>query len=72
MAGDRFGVAVGITEGYAVVGAEWHTGPGGTGCGAAYVFALNGSWTQEAMKAFRHMSVNVMDWHVSTCAYCKR
>ena len=48
MAGDRFGVAVGITEGYAVVGAEWHTGPGGTGCGAAYVFTLNGTWTQEA------------------------
>ncbi|CAK8988587.1 unnamed protein product [Durusdinium trenchii] len=49
MAGDKFGISVSMTENYAVVGADWHTGPGGVGCGAAYIFAFNGSsWNQEA------------------------
>jgi len=51
MAGDKFGISVGISESYAVVGADWHTGPAGVGSGAAYVFYLDGSdgtWKQEA------------------------
>lgn len=49
MAGDKFGVSVGISESYAVVGADWHTGPGGVGSGAAYIFSLDGStWKEEA------------------------
>ncbi|CAJ1405495.1 unnamed protein product [Effrenium voratum] len=48
VAGDKFGIAVSITEAFAIVGADWHTGPGGTGSGAAYVFAYDGSWNQEA------------------------
>lgn len=42
-----FGVPVRFSS-VTKVGADWHTGPGGTGSGAAYVFAYDGSWNQEA------------------------
>eukprot|EP00439_Symbiodinium_sp_Y106_P004706 s7402_g1.t1 len=52
MAGDRFGVAVAVTEeGHVLVGADWHTGIGGPGSGAAYVFRCDDTgtgWSQEA------------------------
>jgi len=52
LAGNRFGIAVALSEDASglVVGADWHTGPGGrTGSGAAYVFNFNGtSWNEEA------------------------
>ncbi|CAE7628139.1 unnamed protein product [Symbiodinium sp. CCMP2456] len=50
--GDRFGVAVAVTEeGHVLVGADWHTGLGGPGSGAAYVFRRDDTatgWSQEA------------------------
>eukprot|EP00931_Biecheleriopsis_adriatica_P044629 TRINITY_DN2554_c0_g1_i9.p1 TRINITY_DN2554_c0_g1~~TRINITY_DN2554_c0_g1_i9.p1 ORF type:complete len:691 (-),score=134.29 TRINITY_DN2554_c0_g1_i9:252-2264(-) len=53
-AGDRFGIAVSITEeGYAVVGSEWHSKNLSVGSvqnhGAAYIYAKEGaSWVQQA------------------------
>eukprot|EP00930_Biecheleria_cincta_P085071 TRINITY_DN74496_c0_g1_i1.p1 TRINITY_DN74496_c0_g1~~TRINITY_DN74496_c0_g1_i1.p1 ORF type:complete len:797 (-),score=118.99 TRINITY_DN74496_c0_g1_i1:84-2474(-) len=48
-AGDRFGMSVALSGDTALVGAFWHTGPGGSGSGAAYVFVYDGQkWTQQA------------------------
>jgi len=48
-AGDRFGMSVALSGDTALVGAFWHTGPGGSGSGAAYVFVYDGqNWTQQA------------------------
>jgi len=52
LAGNRFGISVALSEDASglVVGADWHTGPGGrTGSGAAYIFKFNGTaWNEEA------------------------
>ncbi len=45
---EYFGRSVSIDTDYAVVGAHWHDGNGGTNSGAAYIFKLeSGAWNQK-------------------------